>query len=78
MWTPLSFIDIISFSVLDHSFIEKNPDSISYSDTISLQLFSELIHSSHCELTKFRCRVSSAALFLMRFVALEPPLFIFH
>ncbi|KAG6591357.1 CST complex subunit CTC1, partial [Cucurbita argyrosperma subsp. sororia] len=56
MLTPLSFIDIISFSVLDHSFIEKNPDSISYSDIISSQLFSELIHS-HCELTKFRCRV---------------------
>ncbi|XP_031740668.1 CST complex subunit CTC1 isoform X2 [Cucumis sativus] len=57
MLTPLSFIDINSFSVLDHSFTEKYPDIVSYSDTISLQLFSQLINSSHCKLTKFRCRV---------------------
>ena len=77
MLTPLSFIDINSFSVLDHSFTEKYPDIVSYSDTISLQLFSQLINSSHCKLTKFRCRVSSA-LYLTRVVALELPLFIFH
>ncbi|KAA0064357.1 CST complex subunit CTC1 [Cucumis melo var. makuwa] len=57
MLTPVSFIDISSFRVLDHSFTEKYPDSVSYSDTISLQLFSQLINSSHCKLTKFRCRV---------------------
>ncbi|XP_038899097.1 CST complex subunit CTC1 isoform X3 [Benincasa hispida] len=57
MLTPLSFIDINSFRVLDPSFTEKNPDIVSYSDTVSLQLFSELINSSHCKLTKFRCRV---------------------
>ncbi|XP_022139502.1 CST complex subunit CTC1 isoform X2 [Momordica charantia] len=57
MLTPLSFIDISSFRVLDYSSTEKYFDSISYSDNISLQLFSELIHSAHCKLTKFRCRV---------------------
>lgn len=56
MFTPLSFIDINSFRVLDYSFTEKYPDTVSYSDTIALQLFSELIHSN-CNLTKFRCRV---------------------
>lgn len=76
MFTPLSFIDINSFRVLDYSFTEKYPDTVSYSDTISLQLFSELIHSN-CKLTKFRCRVSSAP-YLMRVVTLELALFIFY
>lgn len=76
MFTPLSFIDINSFRVLDYSFTEKYPDTVSYSDTIALQLFSELIHSN-CNLTKFRCRVSSAP-YLMRVVTLELALFIFY